>query len=182
MVRRTLFILGLSLLNSCGGHTRLQDGITTVPFEGYIFKNKKNFNSIIFEKFINSKTLYQLESRYYADENFNKIREVSPLGAYFIQFYDNGCVRGMDYLEPNPNIAGYRAIIYQKNQNIWIDRAGLSSDRSLKIYTYKLKIEGDKIYLLEIPKTLFKPSEYTCLVYEKSKKIPDDWKQYKPAW
>ena len=65
-----------------------------------------------------------------------------------------------------------------------IDEFGMTSDRSLTIYTYKVKVEGDTIYLLEImPNTLlFKPSEYICYVYKKSEKIPEEWKKYKPDW
>lgn len=181
MVNRVLLMLGVVLLNSCTAQQTLKDGITTVPPNGYVFKNKKKFTKDILQN-INENYLYRLKERYYADSNFNKKSTASLLGAYYLQFYANGCVRGIDYLQTDTNISGYRGIVYLKNQQIYIDRAGLSSDRSLKIYTYVLKIEGNKIFLLEKPNTLFKPSEYTCMVYERSEKIPEDWKAYKADW
>lgn len=159
----------------------LKDGIIKVPSKSYRFSNAEKFDNAIYSQ-IDINYLYEIVERFDSDNQFNQIKKRSLISPSFLQFYKNGKVRNFNYLNPDPNVTGYRGIVYKKNNIFFIDEASFSSDRSLKIYTYKLKIEGDKIYLLEMPKTLFKPSEYTCLVYQKSQKIPEEWKKYKADW
>jgi len=50
---------------------------------------------------------------------------------------------------------------------MFIDKFGLSSDRSGIIYSYRLKVEGDYIYLRRFQKVFFsESSESLCFVYK----------------
>lgn len=149
----------------------------------YNFRNKKYFSQEIIKN-IDIQYIYELQGCYYSDSNFNKLGDHYFMGAYYIQFYDNGCYREMDYLEPNPAKTKMSTIgiFYLRKQKIYVDKLGVSSDRSKMIYTYKVKTKGDYIYLLDEPKSLFKPSGYICKVYKKYYKIPEEWKQYKADW
>ncbi|WP_417430973.1 hypothetical protein [Halpernia sp.] len=120
-----------------------------------------------------------------ADKNFNKIRDIGSDVDRKIQFYENGRVRFFSFgmVNPNPQISGKRGIVYLNNNIIKIDSQFADQNGNLFKGTYRLKVEGDKLYLLEEGNTLlFNPSEYICYVYQKSEKIPEDWKQYKPDW
>ena len=171
MVRYKLYgIIILTLFTSCEiiGKRYLQDKMTQVPTNNKIF-NWKNRN---LPKEIDTNYIYDLVTVGYCDKNFERTRESSVLGAYYIQFYNNGAVRFMDYLEPNPENSG--------NQKMFIDKFGLSSDRSGITYSYRLKVEGDYIYLRAFQKVFFsESSESLCFVYKKSaERIPEDWKKY----
>lgn len=158
----------------------LENGIAKVPYNNKVFKRKnRNLSSEIDANYI-----YEQVGSYNVESQLKKIQKTESLGLHYIQFYENGAVRFLYYLEPNPDISGIRGVFYIKNKRMYIDEFGMTSDRSLTIYTYKVKVEGDTIYLLEImPNTLlFKPSEYICYVYKKSEKIPEEWKKYKPDW
>lgn len=68
---------------------------------------------------------------------------------------------------------------------MFIDKFGLSSDRSgTTYYSYRLKVEGDYIYLRTFQKVFFsESSESLCFVYKKSdERISADWKKYKADW
>ena len=144
-----------------------------------MFKRKnRNLSSEIDANYV-----YEQVGSYNVDSQLKKIQKTESPGLHYIQFYENGVVRFLYYLEPNPDISGIRGVFYIKNKRMYIDEFGMTSDRSLTIYTYKVKVEGDTIYLLEMPNTLlFKPSEYICYVYKKSEKIPEEWKKYKADW
>ena len=145
--------------------------MTQVPTNNKIF-NRKNRN---LPKEIDTNYIYDLVAVGYCDKN---------LGAYYIQFYNNGAMRFMDYLEPNPEKSGNRSMFYIRNEKMFIDKFGLSSDRSGITYSYRLKVEGDYIYLRRFQKVFFsESSESLCFVYKKSdEKIPEDRKKYTVDW
>ena len=138
-------IIILTLFTSCEiiGKRYLQDKMTQVPTNNKIF-NRKNRN---LPKEIDTNYIYDLVAVGYCDKNFERTRESPVLGAYYIQFYNNGAVRFINYLEPNPEKSGNRGVFYIRNEKMFIDKFGLSSDRSGIIYSYRLKVEGDYIYL-----------------------------------
>jgi hypothetical protein len=85
--------------------------------------------------------------------------------------------------DANPKNAGRRGIIYVKNLSLRIDSQSADQDGNLFVGSYKVKIQHDKIYLLELPNTiLFKPSEYICYEYQKTYKIPASWKKFQADW
>ncbi|AKK72619.1 hypothetical protein OK18_08260 [Chryseobacterium gallinarum] len=181
MVKRYIILLGLLSVNSCISQNKLKDG-TKVPSSSYIFSNKKNFSSNILNH-INTNHLYELKATYMCDYKLNIKRKLSLMGAYYLQFYNNGEVRFMDALEPNPNVTGYRGVIYVKNGNFYIDKAApvYTSGKNLDIHKYFLKVDGDSLLLRE-DNSFFRQSEYILLVYKKSGKIPENWKKYKADW
>ena len=89
-------------------------------------------------------------------------------------------MRFIDYLEPNPEKSGNRGVFYIRNEKMFIDKFGLSLDRSGITYSYRLKIDGDYIYLRSFQKVFFSESlESLCFVYKRSsERIPEDWKKY----
>ena len=183
MVRHKLYgIIILTLFTSCEiiGKRYLQDKMTQVPTNNKIF-NRKNRN---LPNEIETNHIYDLVAVGYCDKNFERTRESPVLGAYYIQFYNNGAVRIIDYLEPNPEKSGNRGVFYIKNEKMFIDKFGLFSDRSGTTYSYSIKIEGDYIYLRTFQKVFFSESlESLCFVYKKSdERTPEEWKKYDVDW
>ena len=152
--------------------------MTQIPTNNKIF-NRKNRN---LPKEIDTNYIYDLVAVGYCDKNFEQTRESSVLVAYYIQFYNNGAVRFINYLEPNPERSGNRGVFYIRNEKMFVDKFGLSSDRSGNTYSYSVKIEGDYVFLLD-DNFLVPRNEYICFVYKKSdEKIPEDWQKYPSDW
>lgn len=173
-------IIILTLFTSCEiiGKRYLQDKMTQVPTNNKIF-NRKNRN---LPKEIDANYIYDLVAVGYCDKNFEQTRESPVLGAYYIQFYNNGAVRFINYLEPNSEKSGSRGVFYIRNEKMFIDKFGLSSDRSGITYSYSVKVEGDYIFLLD-DNFLVPRNEYICFVYKKSaERILADWKKYPSDW
>ena len=86
-------------------------------------------------------------------------------------------MRFIDYLEPNPEKSGNRGVFYIRNEKMFVDKFGLSSDRSGITYSYRLKVEGDYIYLQTFKSAFFsESSESLCFVYKRSsERISADW-------
>ncbi|AKK72620.1 hypothetical protein OK18_08270 [Chryseobacterium gallinarum] len=146
------------------------------------YKNIDKFNELAYRN-IDIDYFYKQIDYYLSDKNFNKKRDYGSNAIRKIQFYNNGRIRILGMEDPDPENAGMRGIIYLKDNHIRIDTQGASQDGDIFKITFKVKIEGDKIYLLEMPNTLlFQPSEYNCYIYQKAKKIPEDWKKYKADW
>ena len=98
------------------GKRYLQDKMTQVPTNNKIF-NRKNRN---LPKEIGANYIYDLVAVGYCDKNFERTRESPVLGAYYIQFYNNGAVRFMDYLEPNSEKSGDRGVfLYKKRKDVY---------------------------------------------------------------
>src|SRR5690606_24381177 len=180
MVKNIIILLSSILfIHSCAQTRRLENGTKVLTKK---YKNIDNFSELVFEN-IDIGYFYKQIDYYISDKNFNKIRDYGSNALRRIQFYNNGRIRIIGEQDTNPENAGMRGIIYLKNDQIRIDTQGASQDGDIFRITYKIKIEGDKIYLLEIPYTLlFNPSEYNCYIYQKSEKIPEDWKKYKADW
>lgn len=135
-------------------------------------------------KEIDTNYIYDLVAVGYCDKNFERTRESPVLGAYYIQFYNNGAVRFINYLEPNPEKSGNRGVFYIRNEKMFVDKFGLSSDRNGITYSYRLKVEGDYIYLRKFQKVFFsESSESLCFVYKRSsERILEGWKKYPSDW
>ncbi|PQL94404.1 hypothetical protein [Apibacter adventoris] len=70
-----------------------------------------------------------------------------------------------------------------KNKNIRIDFFAAISDGRMTLKTYKIKIEGNKLYMLDYSFTnsLF-INELQCHVFEKKEKVPEEYLKYTPDW
>lgn len=174
----------LTILSSCIPTERTVSG-HKIPTKKFDFKNKNKFTIGIYDV-INPNHLYRLTDMYFTDNNFVKMRGGIFDGlVQILQFYPNGAARmfPQNYMNPDPNIIGDRGVIYKKNNWLKIDLTSSDQDGSLFIQSYKIKVEKDKLYLLEEGNTfLFNPSEYICYVFEKSEKVPDDWKKFSADW
>jgi hypothetical protein len=87
-------------------------------------------------------------------------------------------------MDPNPDIHGNRGIIYKQNNKIKIDFYDIfSSDGRKRIITYLVKVENDRLYVLEY---LFMDyvfmNQMLCYVYEKKDKVPEGYKNYEADW
>ena len=99
-----------------------------------------------------------------------------------LQFYENGRVRFLYYMNADPEITGRRGIIYKKNNKIKIDTDFANQGGTISKGSYSVKIEGDYIFLLD-DNFLVPRNEYICFVYKKSdEKVPEDWKKYPSDW
>lgn len=85
------------------------------------------------------------------------------------------------YKESNPEITGRRGVIYFKDSDLKIDTQFSNQSGAISKGTYSLKVEGDKLYLID-DNSWFPKRECICLVFEKSEKIPEDWKKYNADW
>lgn len=179
MVRIIILLLSSAFIHSCAQTKRLENGTRVLTKK---FKNVDKFNKSILND-ISVDYFYKKIDYYMADKNFNKIRDVGSDVNRSLQFYPNGRVRffSLDIENPNPEFAGRRGIIYMKNNSIKIDTQFSDQDGHISKGTYSVKIVGDNIYLLD-NNFLFSQSEYICFVYQKSEKIPEDWKKYKVDW
>ena len=147
-----LYVIYLLVLTSCEIiKKRFLADNTKVPYNNKIFK-RGNRN---LPKEIDINYIYDLVTAYRCNIDFKRVNNEGFLGRYYIQFYNNGAVRFMNYLEPNPEKSGSRGVFYIRNKEMFLDRIGGSSDGSLVTYSYRLKIEGDYIYLREFQKFLF---------------------------
>lgn len=180
MVKKIIsFACSLIFIQSCTQTKKLKDGTTVLNKK---FTNIDKFEKSILEK-ISVDYFYQKIDYYMADKNFNKIRNIGNDVDRKIQFYEGGYVRffSLGTESPNPEDSGRRGIIYEKSNSLKIDTQFSDETGYLSKGTYTVKAEGDKLYLMD-NNFLFPRSEYICFVYQKSEKIPEDWKIYKPDW
>lgn len=108
-------------------------------------KNIKYFSNEILKN-ISTTGNYQCTGIYFSDKNYNIIRELKNTTTRILKFRKDG------YIESNiiaSNKNGYSGVIYSKRGDLKIDLIGGTSDRSKIIRTYKVKIDGSKLHLLE---------------------------------
>lgn len=183
MVARMIFYMLSLFFLSCIPTERLPGG-SKVPQRGYVFKNTKKINKSVYEV-VDTLYFYKLTGTFFSDKSFNKTRNDEFNGStQRLQFYQNGRIRMFSEKSKNanPNIIGRRGIIYADNKVIKIDITVADQNGSISIDTYTIKVFGDKLYLLENNTFFLNNNETMCFVYEKSDKIPKDWKQYKADW
>lgn len=164
---------------SCAQSRKLENGRKVLVKK---FKNIDKFNKSVF-KDIEIDYFYKKTDFYMSDKDYNKIRDIGKDVNRKIQFYENGRVRflSIDMDEPDPEKAGMRGVIYSKDNALRIDTQFANQAGHLSQGTYSVKVEGDKLYLLD-DHFLIPQSEYICFVYQRSEKIPENWKQYKADW
>lgn len=124
-------------------------------------RNIKYFNKDIL-KIIDTIGYYQCIGIYFSDKNYKIITELRNETSRILKFKGNG------YIESNtvkPNREGYNGILYSKNDKLKIDLIGGASDGSKIIRSYKLKIEGNRLHLLE--DNPFMGSELIYYIYER---------------
>ena len=178
MVRKVLIYLVMLIICSCSNTKILADG-TKVLSKTY--ENRKYFNSET-DGLIDPNCFYKQIDYYIADSNYKKMRDIGRTQTDVnIQFYNNGCIRILLYKDGNPNNTGRRGVIYMKNNSLKIDTQFSDQNGNISKGTYSVNVQGDKLFLLD-NNFLFTRTEYFCKVFEKSEKIPEDWKQYKADW
>ena len=82
----------------------------------------------------------------FADSHYNIKKKLNNDYKRTLKFKNDG------YIESNASASnkdGNSGVIYLKNSKLKIDLIGGTSDRSKIIRTYKVKIEGSKLHLLE---------------------------------
>jgi hypothetical protein len=190
MVKYGFYILGALILFSCVPTRRLEgvDGNrgNKVPYKGYKFAKGSKFDASIYEV-IDPNYFYELIDVYEMNRKFKIVedRGKDMISARVLQFYDNGCVRKFaKYKEsPDPEKIGLRGVIYKQGNKTKIDFfQGVSQFGDMGIVTYRVWVEGDKLFLLERSLHNIILNEIPCYVYEKKEKVPEEWKQYKADW
>jgi len=179
MVRVILIVLLGFVIISCfpSPYYRLADGRKVIKSK---YKNIKYFDPNIY-KSIDINYFYIVESGYLVDNKYKKKRDID-VAKYVLQFYENGRVRFLYYMNADPEITGRRGIIYKKNNKIKIDTDFANQGGTISKGSYSVKIEGDYIFLLD-DNFLVPGSEYICFVYKKSdERIPEDWQKYPAEW
>lgn len=181
MIRQIIiFVCCVVFMKSCAQSRRLEDGRKVLVRK---YKNIDRFDQSIF-KDIDVNHFYKKIDYYMADKNYNKIRDIGNDVDRMIQFYENGRVRFLSFTmnEADPEKTGMRGIIYiNKKNNLKIDTQFANQDGHISKGTYSVKVEGDKLYLLD-DNLLLPQSEYICFVYQKAEQVPESWRQYKADW
>ncbi|PWN68066.1 hypothetical protein [Chryseobacterium oncorhynchi] len=180
MVKNIIILVCSAIFfHSCAQSRKLENGRKVLTRK---FKNIEHFDKSIF-KDIDVDYFYKKVDFYMADKNFNKVRDIGNDINRKIQFYENGRVRfiSVEMNEPDPEKTGMRGVIYFKKNLLKIDTQFASQGGHISKGTYSVKVEGDKLYLLD-DNLLIPQSEYICFIYQKSEKIPENWKQYKADW
>ncbi len=134
MVKKTLKLLLLIPFFSCG-----------ISLNSQKLKNIKYFKNEILKQ-INTVGYYQCTNVYFADSHYNIKKKLNNDYKRTLKFKNDG------YIESNASASnkdGNSGVIYLKNSKLKIDLIGGTSDRSKIIRTYKVKIEGSKLHLLE---------------------------------
>lgn len=124
-------------------------------------RNIKYFNNDLL-KTIDTVGYYQCTGIYFSDENYKIITELSNGTARILKFKSNGYI---EFSGGTPNHNGYNGILYFKNDQLKIDLIGGTSDGGKILRTYNLKIEGNKLHLLE--DNLFMRRELIYYIYER---------------
>ena len=110
------------------------------------FKNIKYFTSETLKK-IDVNSEYHLTSSYEATRNLKKIiNGPYPQDNISIKFQPNGFIVASLWSINDKNQQG---IIYTKNDKLFVDKIGSDQDRCKFIETYRVKIEDEKIILIE---------------------------------
>lgn len=146
------------------------------------YKNREKFNSKIYDLIDNSFFYKEIDS-YLVDKHYTKIRQIGNSNiSNFLQFYANRSIRFLLHKEPNPEITGRRGVIYfNKGDKLKIDTQFANQGGAISKGTYSVIVEGNKLYLIDDNSWVSRP-EYICLVFEKSEKVPEEWKNYKTDW
>lgn len=108
-------------------------------------KNIKYFNNDNLKN-INTEGTYQCIGVYFSDRHYNITKKLQNTTNRVLKFRRDG------YVESNiiaSNKEGYSGVIYSKKQQLKIDLIGGTSDRSKILRTYKLRIEENKLHILE---------------------------------
>ena len=178
MVKIIITLLLCTILYSCSApYYKLLEGKKVLKNK---YKNIKYFDPNIY-KSIDINYFYIVESGYLVDNKYKKKRDID-VAKYVLQFYENGRVRFLYYMNADPKKTGRRGIIYKKNNKIKIDTDFANQGGTISKGSYSVKIEGDYIFLLD-DNFLVPGSEYICFVYKKSdEKVPEEWKKYPSDW
>ena len=182
-----IFIITIIFFNcSIPSYRLLQDG-DKVPKQGYKFKKSNKFDPSIYDK-IDPNYLYICIEEYTSGNNFKELSPKEKSNWPFIyQFYSNGSVRRMTKfsVDKDPNCKGNRGVVYKnKRGNICIDMYDGVGDGFMQIVSYKVRIEDEKLYIMEnIGDFAFLMGQTTqCLIFQKWKEVPQEWKQYTADW
>lgn len=173
----------LTIFFSCSvSHRKLNNGEgNSVPKEDYVWTNQSKFNSETYNQ-IDTDYFYELVEEYWSDNKFGKVRnaQYETLWKKKLQFYSNGRVRrfASKLADPNPEITGNRGIVYNEQNNLKIDFLEGVSNNRIVINSYKVKVEGEYIYMF---KTSIQNEKY-CSVYKKSDFVNDEYRKYKADW
>lgn len=127
-------------------------------------RNIKHFNSEVLNN-IDTENYYECIGVYFADKNYNIIEVLNNTSTRILKFEKNGYILSSG---DSNNKDGYRGVLYLKRKKIKIDLIDGTSDRSRYIQPYNVKIEGNKIHLLQQPFIINDPLLY--LIYELKKK------------
>lgn len=187
MVSKFAYLIISLIILSCGlPYDRLNRGLgTKVPKSNFIFINKEKFEDSIFVS-IHKEYFYELENIFWSDKDFNIVKkgESDSLWVSILQFYPNGNVRRFpkEMMSPYPEIIGNRGVIYNDNGNIKIDFFEAISNNRMTIQTYKVKIDGDRLYLLRYSLMDSFSNNMRCYVFTRKEIIPSEYTKLQANW
>jgi|GEM_PF-4145143 len=142
----------------CGIRSRtLKNGYKKVPYDKEFFnKHYRKRYGVVNLKDVDYNAVYIEAYIISAVGDWFNSRQNNNTGISIIKFYNNGCVNKF-YIDKNridnlpllnPEIRGYRGILYKKNKDILMDIvANITGCYILCKYKYKVRIKGDTLFL-----------------------------------
>lgn len=138
-------------------YKKLTDGFTKVPAdENYFTKNYRDDYNVALPAGIEANTLY-IPCYIIAAGVKTETPKWPDYFSMGYMFYNNGCVnmfrRTPEYhrMTLDPQYQGYRGVSFNKNgkKNFIEVYSPINKDREMVIKKYKLKVEGDTLYMKE---------------------------------
>ena len=190
ITKRIFVFMSILQLAGCGIETYiLNDGITEVPVNTYVFANKKKVDTF-FLRFIDTEVIYE---EFDVSNNIlrrldNKI-ETSIYTAY--RFYQNGNLNvfalsrnnSIDKNSLNPEYSGYRGVYYTEDGQVRFDY--FAADEQLRKHTYRISGEftfkGDTLFVQRDHSKGISKIHFPQRVYLK-RELPPGYLNYNADW
>ena len=153
MMKKAFYILFSMTMLSCG-----------VCLDSVKLNNIKYFRAELLND-ISTDEYYREIQLYYSNRNFEKIKDLSSESYRVLRFQKDGYV-----ISSKSKITlkyEYGGVLYKKNNQVYIDLIEGTQDGCPTINRYKVKIVGDKLYLLE--DNFLINFERVCYVYQKDR-------------
>ena len=168
----------------------LSNGMTRVPVNPKVYKNKSKFNTSIL-KMIDTTVIYEeLNTEKNILERFNEC-EYCPKRYVVLKFYSNGCYNifafwknepQLPVSELDPNYAGFRGIYYLENNKIKYDEFGAIDEwRHIGRIKGTFTISGDTLYEKMDDRKGIDATKYTTHIYVK-RRLPPEYFIYRVDW
>ncbi|MCH8904016.1 MAG: hypothetical protein IIA45_08900 [Bacteroidetes bacterium] len=181
LTKRLIYLVILFHLISCVNTYKLSDGISRVPSNSKVYKNKSKFNISLLNTIDTSVVYEKYSIRYNILARMDNHPETSIYGVY--RFYPGGYFNyfvldrdiALDIKDFDPVYTGYRGVYYHEKNEIRYDNFGISNGLG-----WIGKLTGAFTFIGD---TLYKKSDYSSYVQIYIKReLPKEYLKYRVDW